>query len=57
MHTNHDKPLWLLNTFLILLRISEFGDINTLGFGDLISGTVADEDGLSSPFDNDLEYP
>jgi hypothetical protein len=55
--TQHDKPLRLLNTVFIGLRITERGDIDLVGFGDLVLGTVADEDGLSTPLDDDLVIP
>jgi hypothetical protein len=53
-HTNHDQPLRLLNTVGIGLRIPQCLDLDALGFLDLCGGSVADEDRLASPFDDDL---
>ena len=53
-HTNHDQPFRLLDTVLILLRIPQCLNLHVLGFLDLVGGAVADEDGLASPFDDDL---
>lgn len=53
-HTKHDKPLGLLNTVLIGLRITESLPLNGVGLVDFILGTVTDEDGLSTPLDDDL---
>lgn len=53
-HTKHDKPLGLLNTVLISLRITESLPFNGVGLVDFILGTVTDEDGLSTPLDDDL---
>jgi hypothetical protein len=55
-HTDHDQPFRLLDTVLILLRIPQRLDLDALGLLDFIGGSVADEDWLASPFDNDL-YP
>lgn len=52
--TKHNKPLRLLDTVLIGLRIPECLPVNFGGFLDLLTGTVTDEDGLATPFDDDL---
>jgi hypothetical protein len=52
--TKHNKPLRLLDTVLIGLRIPEGLPVNVGGFLDLVAGTVTDEDGLATPFDDDL---
>jgi hypothetical protein len=52
--TNHDQPFWLLNTVFIPFGISQCLDFDVLGFLDLVCGSVADEDWLATPFDNDL---
>lgn len=53
-NTKHDKPLGLLNTVLIGLRITESLPLNGVGLVDFILGTVTDEDGLSTPLDDDV---
>ena len=53
-HTNHDQPFGLLDTVLVPLRISKSLDLNALGFLDFIGSSVTDENGLASPFDEDL---
>ena len=55
-HTKHDKPLGVLHTFLIGLRITKGGNFDLVGLVDFILGTVTDEHGLSTPLDDDL-YP
>lgn len=52
--TQHDQPLGALDTVLIGLGVSEGGDVDFVGLVDLVLGSVADEDGLASPFDDDL---
>jgi hypothetical protein len=52
--TDHDQPLGLLDTVLVLLRVTQGLDFDVLGFLDLFGGTVADEDGLATPLDDDL---
>jgi hypothetical protein len=53
-HTNHDQPFWLLDTILIPLRVPQCLDFDVLGFLDLVCGSVADEDWLATPFDDNL---
>jgi hypothetical protein len=53
-HTKHDEPFGLLYTIRVGLRISESLPVVIVGLLDLISGAVADEDGLATPFDDDL---
>lgn len=52
--TQHDQPLGALDTVLIGLGVSEGSDVDFVGLVDLVLGSVADEDGLASPFDDDL---
>lgn len=54
IHTQHDKPLGLLDTVVIGLGITEGGNVNLVGLGNLVGGTVTDEDGLTTPLDDDL---
>ena len=54
LRTNHDQPLRFLNTILILLGIPQCLNLDVLGLLDLVRGSVANEDWLASPFDNDL---
>jgi hypothetical protein len=53
-HTKHNKPLWLLDTIRVLLWITQRFDFDLLCFLDFFWCPVTDENGLSSPFDNDL---
>jgi hypothetical protein len=54
IRTNHNQPLRLLHTIFVLLGIPQYRDVNALGFFNLICCSVADENGLASPFNNDL---
>lgn len=54
LHTNHDQPFWLLDTVSIGLWISQSLNLDVLGLLNLVGGSVSDEDGLTTPFDNDL---
>lgn len=56
MGTNpqHDEPLWFLDTVCVGLWVSQGLDLDGVGFLDFVGCSVADEDGLASPFDNDL---
>ena len=53
--TKHDEPLGVLNTLLVGLRITQRGVVDLVGLVDLALGAVADEDGLTTPLDDDLE--
>ena len=55
-HTQHDQPLGLLDTLLVGLGIAQGGDVDLVGLINLALGTVADEDGLASPLDDDLYF-
>lgn len=52
--TQHDQPLGALDTVLIGLGVSKGRDVDFVGLVDLVLGSVTDEDGLASPFDDDL---
>ena len=52
--TQHDKPLGLLDALVVGLGISEGSDGNLVGGLDLVGGTVANEDGLAAPLNDDL---
>lgn len=52
--SQHDEPLWLLDTVGVLLRITERLNLDGIRFFDFGGGTVADEDGLTTPFDDDI---
>lgn len=54
--TKHNEPLRLLDTVLVGLRIPESLPVNVGGFLDLVAGSVTDEDGLATPFDDDLFF-
>lgn len=51
----HDEPFRLLGALGISLRVSQRLDLYGVGLLDLVGCSVADEDGLASPFDNDLD--
>lgn len=52
--TKHDQPLRLLDTVLIGLRITESLPVNLLSLLNFVLSTVTDENGLSTPLDNDV---
>ena len=52
--TQHDEPLRLLDSVGIRLGVTESLPLGALGLLDLVGGTVSDEDGLSSPLDDDV---
>ena len=52
--TKHNQPLRLLHTVRVGLRVAQAFPLGVLGLLDLVGGTVADEDGLASPLDDDL---
>ena len=53
-HTNHDQPFGLLDTIFVSLRVPQGLDFDALGFLDLVGCTMADKNGLASPFDENL---
>ena len=52
--TKHDKPLGLLDTVLVGLGVTEGLPLGLLGLLDLVLGAVTDEDGLTTPLDDNL---
>lgn len=52
--TQHDQPLGALDTVVVGLGVTERLPLGLAGLGDLVLGTVADEDGLATPLDDDL---
>lgn len=52
--TKHDEPLGLLHTVGVGLGVTERLDLDRVGLGNLVGGTVTDEDGLATPLDDDL---
>ena len=52
--TKHDKPLGLLDTVLVGLGVTEGLPFGLLGLVDLLLGAVTDEDGLTTPLDDNL---
>ena len=52
--TQHNQPLGALHTVVIGLGITEGLPLGLAGLGNLILGAVADENGLTTPLDNDL---
>jgi len=53
-HSEHDEPLWRLCTSLIRFGVPKTLDIDRFCLFNLIGSTMPDEDGLSTPFDNDV---
>jgi len=53
-YANHDQPFRLLNTVLVWFGVSKGFPFCVLGFFDLAFSSVTDEDGLASPFHEDL---
>lgn len=54
-NSQHDKPFRLLDTVGISLRVTEGLNLDGVGLLNLGGSAVADEDGLATPFDDDLE--
>ena len=52
--TEHDEPLGALDTVLIRLGVTETLPLGSTGLIDLGLGAVTDEDGLTTPLDDDL---
>ena len=52
--TKHDEPLGALDTVVIGLGVTKSFPLGVTGLIDLRLGTVTDEDGLSTPLDDDL---
>ncbi len=52
--TQHDQPFRALNTVVIGLGVTEGLPLGLAGLGDLILGAVTDENGLTTPLDDDL---
>lgn len=53
-HAQHDQPLGLLDTVCVGLGVTEGFPLGVFSLLDLRLGTVADENGLASPLDDDL---
>lgn len=53
-NAQHDQPFGLLYTILVGLGVSQGSNVNLVGLVDLVGCSVSDEDGLSSPFDDDV---
>lgn len=53
-YSQHDKPFRVLDARTVWLWITECFPFGIFGFLDLVSGTVADEYRLATPFDDDL---
>lgn len=52
--TKHDQPLGALDTVLVGLGVTQSLPFGLTGLIDLTLGTVTDEDGLTTPLDDDL---
>jgi len=46
-NTEHDQPLGSLNTVVVVLRVTEGLDVDLVGIGNLVGGSVTDKDRLS----------
>lgn len=53
-HTDHDKPLGLLDTLVVSLGVSQSRDVDLVSLLNLVDGSVSDENGLSSPLDDNV---
>lgn len=53
--TQHDQPFWLLYAVGVGLRIAKRLPLGVFGIFNFVLGTVTDENGLSSPLDDNLE--
>jgi hypothetical protein len=53
--TQHDQPLGALHTLVIGLGVTERLPLGLAGLGDLLLGAVADENGLTTPLDDNLD--
>jgi hypothetical protein len=53
--TQHDQPLRPLDALGVGLRVAELRKVHPVGLFDLFGSAVADEDGLATPFDDDLD--
>lgn len=52
--TQHDQPLGALHTVVVGLGVTESLPLGLAGLIDLALSTVTNEDGLSTPLDDDL---
>jgi hypothetical protein len=54
--TQHDQPLWSLDTLSIGLGVTEGGDVDLVGLVDFLGRSVTDENWLTTPLDDDLFF-
>lgn len=52
--TKHDEPLGALGALLVGLGVTERLDVNVVGLSNLVGRAVTDEDGLSTPLDDEV---
>lgn len=52
--TKHNKPSRVLNTLFVGLGITEDRNVNVTGLSNLVSSTVTNENGLTTPLDDDV---
>jgi hypothetical protein len=57
VHTQHDKPLGVLDTLIVGLGVSQASNVDLVGSVNFVLGSVSDEDGLATPLDDDLKMP
>ena len=53
-HSQHDEPLGLLDAVAVGLRIAERFPVDIFSFFDFVLCAVADENGFTTPFDEDV---
>lgn len=54
-HTQHHKPLGVLDAVAVGFGVAEGGGVDLVGLVDLSLGPVTDEDRLATPLDDDLQ--
>lgn len=52
--SDHDQPLGLLHSLVVSLGVSQGSNVDLVGLFNLFGGSVSDENGLSSPLDDDV---
>ena len=52
--TQHDEPLWLLDTVSIRLWVTKCLPVKVLGLLDLVCSSVTDENWLTTPLDDNV---
>ena len=53
-NTEHDQPLWFLNSCIVRLGVPKRLDIDILRLFDFLLGPVTNEHRLTTPLDDDV---